>query len=122
MTTRGSIALRRVAVGTVSAALTLGASACLHPTGCDADLRISYTPVDTTIRVGQSFRPKVRLTTCGGTKAMTESLLYFADDTTIVHVDSLSGTMTARAVGHTSATAITAAGRGVIARIGVTVQ
>jgi hypothetical protein len=103
-------------------AATLASTACLHPTGCDADLAIRYSPVDTTIRVGQGFRPNVQLLTCGDTKQVTDALLrYSADDTTIVQVDSLSGTMTARAVGHTNAT-VTSAKYGMVARIGIGVQ
>jgi len=121
MPVRRSLSLRSIAIATLSAVFTLAGSACLHPTGCDADLRISYSPVDTTLRIGQSFRPNVRLTTCGGTEQVTEALRYAADDTTIVRVDSLSGTMTARGVGHTNAS-VTSANNGTVARIGITVQ
>ena len=57
----------------------------------------------------------------GGTKQVTEVLRYSVDDTVIVRVDSLSGTMTGRAVGHTNAS-VTSTSNGTVARIGITVQ
>jgi hypothetical protein len=117
---------RRMSSLRITALLLIGASAlasaaCLHPTGCDAVLVRSYHPVDTTIRVGQGFRPDVNLSTCGGTKPLTDALRYSADDTTILRVDSLSGTMTGRAAGRTIATVI-GLRYGTVARIGITVQ
>ena len=103
------------------ASAALASTACLHPTGCDADLALFFSPKDTTIGIGQSFRPSVRLATCRDTKVVTDTLRYSVEDTTIVRVDSLSGTMTGRAVGHTT-DSVTGAIYGLVARIAITVQ
>src|SRR5512138_1947846 len=105
----GLVAILGIAVGLFS-------SSCLLPTGCDTVLGMSYHPADTTIRVGQSFRPSVRLTTCGGTKKLSPELRYSADDTTIVYVDVISGDITGRAAGHTNAR-VTAGQYGTVAVI-----
>ncbi|HXT18764.1 MAG TPA: hypothetical protein VN706_24275 [Gemmatimonadaceae bacterium] len=91
-------------------------------TGCDAILIRDFSPVDTTIRVGQSFRPTVHLSTCGGTETINEALRYAVDDATVVQVDSLSGTMTGKSVGHTVATVAAASNGSVVAQIRITVQ
>lgn len=116
--------LMRIVRGTpaflVGAAALLSA-ACLHPTGCDADLAVSFSPTDTTIAIGQSFRPRVRLATCGESKALSDTLRYSVDDSMIVRVDSVSGIMTGRAIGQTTAT-VTGAIYHVVARIAITVR
>jgi hypothetical protein len=100
---------------------TLGSSSCFLPTGCDTVLGISYSPVDTMIRVGESFHPVMNLTSCGGSKKLSPELRYSADDTAIVQVDALSGKITGHAAGQTTAY-ISAAQYGVTAPIAVIVR
>lgn len=99
----------------------LGSSSCFLPTGCDTVLGISYNPVDTTIRVGESFHPVMNLTNCGGSKKLSPELRYSADDTAIVQVDVLSGKITGRAVGQTTAY-ISAPQYGIMAPMAVIVR
>ena len=101
-------------------AATLASTACR--TGCDAVLFRSFSPMDTTIRVGQSFRPTVHLSTCGGTETINEPLRYSVDDTSVVHVDSLTGTMMGRRVVHANATVAAASNGSVVAQICITVR
>jgi Big-like domain-containing protein len=115
------VRIRRAMTSVLAGAAALASTACLHPTGCDADLALFFSPKDTTIGIGQSFRPSVRLATCRDTKVVMDTLRYSVEDTTIVRVDSLSGTMTGRAVGHTTAS-VTGAIYGLVARIAITVQ
>lgn len=95
-------------------------SSCFLPTGCDTVLGVSYYPVDTMIRVGESFHPRMNLTNCGGTRKVSAELRYSTDDTSIVQVD-FDGKITGRAVGHTTAY-VNAYQYGIMAPISVTVR
>ena len=112
--------MRLTIAATLASAMITLCSACFLPTGCDTVLGISYHPVDTTIRVGESFQPRMNLTNCGGTKKVSAELEYSADDTSIVQVD-FDGTITGRAVGHTTAY-VNAYQYGIMPPISVTVR
>ncbi len=68
---------------------------------CNSDLRMTLSPVDTSIAVGQSFRAQMVLKTCSGTKVVPESYLYSSQDSTIAQVDT-AGMVTGRRTGTTS--------------------
>jgi len=61
---------------------------------CTAELVPIVTPQAQTLAVGQSFTPSVKLLTCGGHVTETDTYHWSASDSTIVRVDSLSGTTT----------------------------
>lgn len=114
----------RSILGPASAIVGIGVvllnSSCFLPTGCDTSLGIAYHPVDTTIRVGESFHPVMTLTTCGGSKKLSPELRYSADDSSILQVD-FAGKFTGSAVGQTTAR-ISAQQYGITAPIAVTVR
>ena len=71
---------------------TVVLSACkLSDKVCPADLRIAWSPQDTTIAVGQMFTAKLALFACAGTKRLTDTITWRAQDTTVAAVDSTSG-------------------------------
>src|ERR1035437_905276 len=61
---------------------------------CTAELPPVLTPQTQTLAVGESFTPSVTLLTCGGHITRTDTYHWTASDSTIVRVDSLSGTTT----------------------------
>jgi len=105
----------------LASGLALLSNSCFLPTGCDAVLGISYHPVDTTIRVGETFHPVMNLTSCGGTKNLSPVLRYSADDTTVLQVDPIGGKITGRASGQTTGY-VSADQYGIKAPVAVTVR
>jgi hypothetical protein len=73
---------------------------------CTQELRIYLAPRDTTLVVGESFRPRVHLASCGGRRHLTDSVVWKLGDAGIATVDSASGLVTARAPGETVVTGI----------------
>ena len=73
---------------------------------CTEELRIYLAPRDTTLVVGESFRPRVALASCGGRRHLTDSVVWKVGDARVVTVDSASGLVTARAPGETVVTGI----------------
>ena len=69
--------------------------------GCSDDLLTRVEPRTRTLRVGESYTAAASAWGCGGTKLLSDNWRYFAVDTTIARVDSLTGRVTARAVGTT---------------------
>jgi uncharacterized protein YjdB len=78
----------------------LAAASCDLPTGaCTSDLRISHSPSDTTIAVGQHFAMSLALFGCGGRNQLADTITFHSSDTTIAHVDVISGVVTGRSSG-----------------------
>lgn len=65
---------------------------------CTTELRVQSTPVDTTIRVGQTFRASVQLSTCGGDRVLLDVFTWRSANASVATVDSATG----RVVGHAS--------------------
>jgi hypothetical protein len=86
----------------VSCALLLGACdpASIFG-GCSDDLLTRVDPRARTLRVGEGYTAAASAWGCRGTKQLSDEWRYFAVDTTIARVDSLTGRVTARAVGTT---------------------
>ena len=70
-------------------------SACKNDTlvPCQADLRTSISPSDTTIAVGGTVTLRATLLECGGTRAVTDTLTWTSSDPDIATVDAGSGTV-----------------------------
>jgi uncharacterized protein YjdB len=91
---------RSLLVGLASVGAVLAAVSCDLPTGaCTSDLRISYSPPDTTIAVGQQFAMSLMLFGCGGRTPLTDTITFHSSDTTIAHVEMNSGLVTGRSSG-----------------------
>jgi hypothetical protein len=70
--------------------------------GCsDDDLLTRVDPHSWTLRVGESYTAAASAWGCGGAKRLSDEWRYYAIDTTVVRVDSLTGRVTARAIGTT---------------------
>jgi hypothetical protein len=69
--------------------------------GCSDDLLTRVDPRSRTLRVGESYAAAASAWGCRGTKRRSDEWRYFAVDTTVARVDSLTGRVTARAVGTT---------------------
>ena len=93
----------RILLRSSALALPLVLAACSEtsPTACTSELRVSLAPVDTAIVVGQSFTASVALSSCGGRQHLSDSVVWRADDTLVVVVNSTVGRVTGRAPGQT---------------------
>lgn len=69
--------------------------------GCTQDLRTQVEPRNRTVRVGESYTAAASAWGCSGTRLLSDEWRYFAVDTAIARVDSVTGRVTARAVGTT---------------------
>ena len=69
--------------------------------GCSDDLLTRVDPRSRTLRVGESYMAGASAWGCRGTKRLSDEWRYFVVDTTVARVDSLTGRVTARAVGAT---------------------
>jgi hypothetical protein len=61
---------------------------------CTAELVPVFTPQTQTLAVGASFTPSAKVMGCGGQLTYSDTFTWSASDTTIIRVDSLSGTTT----------------------------
>lgn len=81
-----------------------GVAACdLAPVfgGCSDDLYTRVDPPSRDLRIGESYVAEASAWGCGQTKQLTDEWRYFAVDTAVAGVDSLTGRVTARAAGTT---------------------
>jgi hypothetical protein len=69
---------------------------------CTQELRIQFTPAETTLVVGQSFTPSVALSTCGGAERVTGVFTWQVENNAVASIDRASGRVTARAPGETA--------------------
>lgn len=68
---------------------------------CSDDLLTTVTPRTRTLRVGESYTVTASAQGCRGRTQLSDQWRYFAADSTIVHVDSLTGRVSARTAGAT---------------------
>ena len=99
-------ALPRASGGYVTVALvTLTLGACSVPPfgrDCTDELRIQLAPRDTSVVVGASFQARVSLSTCGGSKRLSDTFTWSSLDPTVVQVIASTGRVTAVAIGETT--------------------
>ena len=88
---------------------------------CTRELRTRFSPADTTIQVGQSFRSSVQLSSCGGAEQLTDIITWHAADPTIATVDGRTGRVVGQRAG---ATRIIASGQryGIVGGLQVSVE
>jgi hypothetical protein len=92
----------RAALAAVAVLAAAAAAACNDVTGdCTDELRINLQPRDPTIAPGESFTAMIELSTCAGRERWRPEVVWRAQDTTVVRVDSLTGRVTGRAIGET---------------------
>lgn len=109
-----------ILIPTLAVAMTVGA--CDPPTrACPSDLRLRLSPVDTVLRVGQSFRPSSALYACAGRDKLAVDFEYAAEDTAVVRVDSATQRIHAVAVGGTHVLVMPDQPYGVVLRMRVQV-
>ena len=65
---------------------------------CSDDLLARVDPPNRTLKVGEAYTAAASAWGCRGTKRLSDEWRYFAVDTTVARVDSLTGRVTARAV------------------------
>ena len=68
---------------------------------CTDELGMRPEPGAATLSVGQSVSVRVKLTTCGGAKSVSDVITWTADDTAVVRVDGQVGRVTGRSPGVT---------------------
>src|SRR5687767_11719952 len=92
--------------GSVRAALiTLALGACSGPPfgrDCTDELRVFLTPRDTSVVVAASFQARVALSTCGGSKALSDTFTWSSLDPNVVQVTASTGRVSAVGVGETT--------------------
>jgi hypothetical protein len=69
---------------------------------CAADLRFTFSPLDTTISIGQHFPAHVAISGCSGTDPLTDVITWRSDDSTVVSVDKTTGVASGVSVGQTN--------------------
>ena len=81
----------------------VGLAACSDrpPTVCTEELRVQFTPSDTSITTGQSFTASVTVSSCGGALKLIDTFGWRSDDPAIATVDSVSGRVVGQAPGAT---------------------
>jgi hypothetical protein len=101
MTVLSSASGGRLTVALV--ALALGACS-VTPFGrdCTDELRIHLAPRDTGVVVGASFQASVSLSTCGGSKRLSDTFTWTSLDPAVVQVTASTGRVTAVATGETT--------------------
>ena len=72
---------------------------------CTRELRIHFTPPDTSILVGQAFGASVALSSCGGAELLSDVITWHSDDPKIATVNALTGRVVGRGSGQTRVTA-----------------
>ena len=112
---------RLVGLAIILPAVVLAACSERPPTICTEELRVQFTPNDTTITVGQSFTASVTLSSCGGALSLVDTFGWRSDDPAIATVDSVSGRVVGQLPG---ATRIQANGKsyGPVGSLAVSVQ
>ena len=92
---------RNHSAGTILTLLAL-VSACRDrgPVGvCTDELRVHFTPADTSIVVGQRFTASVRLATCGGAVGLSDVFMWQSENAAVATVDAQSGQVVAQSPG-----------------------
>ncbi len=68
---------------------------------CTQELGMQFIPRDTTLVVGESFKARVQLLSCGGRRRLSDDVVWKVEDERVATVDSVSGRVTAVAPGET---------------------
>jgi len=91
--------------GPVTAALlALALGACSGPLfgNCTDELRVLLAPRDSSVVVGGSFQIRVALSTCGGSKRLSDTFTWSSLDANVVRVTASTGRVTAVGIGETT--------------------
>ena len=72
---------------------------------CTEELRTRTTPADTSILVGQAFTPTVHLSTCGGSRVLSDVFTWHSENVSVASVDSQTGRVVGQAGGEVRITA-----------------
>lgn len=89
--------------------VALALAACsVTPFGqdCTDELRIQLAPRDTSVGVGASFQAGVSLSTCGGSKRLSDTFTWSSLDPAVVQVIASTGRVTAVAPGETTVSVV----------------
>lgn len=88
----------------LAAALMLGAcDGGLTGANCTDELRVAIQPSGAQqIAIGASFTATVALSTCGGSKTVSDTFTWSARDTLVARVEPATGRVTGRSPGATS--------------------
>ncbi len=68
---------------------------------CTLELTVFLAPRDTTITVGESFKPRLSLSGCGGRKQFSDQVTWRSENVAVAPVDSVTGRITGVAPGET---------------------
>ena len=112
---------RLVGLAIVLPGVVLAACSERPPTVCTEELRVQFTPSDTSITAGQSFTASVTVSSCGGALRLVDTFGWRTDDPAVATVDSVSGRVVGQSPG---ATRIHANGKsyGPVGSLAVSVQ
>ena len=91
----------------------------MGPTACTDELRFSLPPSTLALRVGDTYSASLQLSTCGGRKQLTDTIIWRSDSSAIASVDA-RGRIRGQSVGQTTIR-VSAVGYGVDGTILVTV-
>jgi len=72
---------------------------------CTDELRVHFTPADTSILIGQVFTASVQLASCGGAVRLSDAFVWQSENAAVATVDAQSGEVVARGPGQTRITA-----------------
>ena len=88
----------------VIASIAIAASSC-EDLGfgkvCTTELRVQFSPADTTIQVSRSFHASVRLSSCGGSEQLTDVITWHAEDPAVATVEERTGRVVGQRAGIT---------------------
>ena len=96
----GSAPTRVLFAGVLAAAALVACDPALVAM-CPSDLRVSATPPDTTLVVGQSMVASASAYTCGGTERLDWPIWFESEDPGVLTVDSATARVTAVGPGTT---------------------
>src|SRR5437867_663648 len=68
-------------------------------TFCTRELRVRFSPSDTTVLSGQAFTSSVQLSSCGGAEILSDVVSWHSENPAVATVDSLAGRVTGRSPG-----------------------
>jgi hypothetical protein len=90
-----------LAIAAFTIAATLWGCSSPTATACTDEVLVRPVPGDTTLSVGQQFTAHVFLSTCGGTRQLTDSFTWTSQDSTVARVDRFTGVAIGVASGRT---------------------
>ena len=118
------MALRSASVVTLAGLALVATLACNSPTEvrvCTDELRVAWSPGDTTLLIGQSFVPSVTISTCGGRQQLSDVLTWGTSDSSVLRFERTTGRAIGRAAG-TASLFVSGERYGSLAEIAVTVR